>query len=251
MSWKKESILVLVKATPNWSTTARRYTICTAGIGQDGGWRRLYPVFWKTIKNNGIRVWDMISVETGKPSKDQRPESRKIRNETVKNLGCAISDREKRRRYLNEHTDLQLPNAAKERKTLSLIKPILFRFSVEKRKEEVDQATLYEGVFKKRPYHDIGLFYQFKCGEEGCDMCGEVGKFHGMECFDFGANHLYRRYNDESIAREKVRDMCFTRMKFDFDSWFAMGTHSAYPFLRWMIVGLLWMKKPTKDQKAK
>lgn len=245
MSWEKESILVLVKATPIWSTTSGRYTICTAGISEDGGWRRLYPVFWKTIKNNNIKVWDLISVETKKPTKDHRPESRKIKNETAKNLGCAIREREKRRKYLNELTDPQLPNATKEGKTLSIIKPVLFGFSIEKREKQVDQATLYEGVFKKRPYHDIGIYYNFKCGEKGCNMCRKVGKLHTMECFDFGANHLYRQYNNESVAREKVRDMCFKRMKFDFDCWFAMGTHSLYPFLRWMIVGLLWMKKAT------
>jgi len=243
VSWEKESVLILVKATPNWSTSSKRYAICTAGINEDGEWRRLYPVFWKTIKNNEIKIWDLISVETRKPSRDPRPESRKIKNDTVENLGRAISDREEKRKYLNGLTDLQLPNAAEERRTLAIIKPTLFSFSVEKREEEVDQATLYEGVFQKRPYHNIGLFYRFKCGEEGCDLCKVVGKFHTMECFDFGANHLYRRYDNEKEAREKVRDMCFAKMKFDFDCWFAMGTHSLYPFLRWMIIGLLWMKK--------
>lgn len=248
MAWDKESILVLVKATPNWSTTSKRYTICTAGINENGEWRRLYPVFWKTIKNNKIKSWDLINVETKKPTRDTRPESRKIRNDKVTNQGCEIKDREKRRRFLQEHTDKHLPSAAGERKTLSLIKPTLFTFSINKRKESVDQATLYKGIFKKRPYHDIGLFYKFKCGEEGCEMCSQIRKLHTMECFDFGANHLYRRYDDEAIASEKVRDMCFTKMKFDFDCWFAMGTHSAYPFLKWMIVGLLWMKKAMKKQ---
>jgi len=245
MSWKKESIIVLVKATPIWSASLGRYTICTAGIAEDGGWRRLYPFTWRTIKNNNIKLWDSISVETKKPSRDQRPESRKIKNDTVANLGCAISNREKRRKYLNGLTDSQIPNAAKEKKTLSVIKPILFEFSVEKREEKVDQATLYGGEFKKRPYHNIGIFYKFKCGEKGCGVCRKVGKFHIMECFDFGANHLYRRYDDENVAEEKVRDKCFTKMRFDYDCWFAMGTHSLYPFLRWMVIGLLWMKKAT------
>ena len=200
-------------------------------------------MFWKTIKKNNISTWDLLTVETKKTPKDARPESRKIRNESVVNTGCAIKDREKRRSFLSELTDNQLPNAAEERKTLSLIRPTLFSFSVEKREETIDQATLYSGVFKRRPYQEIGLFYEFKCGEKGCSMCSQVGKLHRMECFDFGANHLYRKYDDEIEAREKVRDMCFKRMKFDFNCWFAMGTHSAYPFLRWMIVGLLWMKK--------
>jgi hypothetical protein len=243
MAWKKESVIVLVKATPNWSTTSRRYTICTAGVNKDGEWRRLYPMFWQTIKNQDIKVWDEISFEASTPEKDSRPESRKIRNESVKNLGCAIEDREERRGFLTELTDSCIPDAAKERKTLALVKPILFGFTIDKREELVNQATLYGGIFKERPYDDVGIYYEFKCGEKGCSICREVGKFHKMECFDFGANHLYRRYEDEKEAREKVRDMCFVRMKTDFDCWFAMGTHSSYPFHSWMIVGLLWMKK--------
>lgn len=243
MAWAKESVLVLVKATPNWSSSLGQYTICTAGINEDREWRRLYPMTWRTIKNNDVKIWDLIEVETTEPDKDPRPESRKIRDNSVKNLGCAIREREKRRKYLNSMTEQHLPDAAKEKKTLTIIKPILFGFSVEKSEEKINQATLYGGVFKTRPYGDIGLYYTFKCGEKGCDVCHEVGKFHRMECFDFGANHLYRKYDDENVAKEKVRDRCFTKMKFESDCWFAMGTHSLYPFLKWMIVGLLWMKK--------
>jgi len=83
--WTKESILVLVKATPNWSSSLGQYTICTAGINNDGEWRRLYPMTWRTIKDNDIKVWDLIKVETADPDKDSRPESRKIKNDSVEN----------------------------------------------------------------------------------------------------------------------------------------------------------------------
>jgi hypothetical protein len=93
------------------------------------------------------------------------------------------------------------------------------------------------------PYGGILLDYQFKCGDKGCEMCSQVHKFHNMQCFDFGANELYRRYADEEIAKEKVREGLYVRMKTNCECWFAMGTHSQYPFLKWMVVGLLWMKK--------
>ena len=150
MAWEKESIMVLVKATPNWSTTSGRYTICTAGVNKNGEWRRLYPMFWQTIKSQGIKVWDEISFDSSEPEKDTRPESRKIRNESVKNLGCAIENREERRDFLRKLEDAYLPDATKKDKTLSLLKPILFGFSVGKRKETINQATLYGGIFKKK-----------------------------------------------------------------------------------------------------
>ncbi|MGA2310443.1 MAG: hypothetical protein ABSG57_12970 [Candidatus Bathyarchaeia archaeon] len=233
----------MVKATPNWSVHLKRYTVCTAGISENNEWRRLYPMEWSTIRDKGIKVWDKIKVSTSKPEKDPRPESRKIDNESVENCGCAIKDREERREFLNAYTDTLIPDATKTKKTLSIIKPILFGFSVEKENERGKQVTIDGDIFKVQPYGDISLTYQFKCGEKGCAICSRVHKFHHMECFDFGANELYRKYQDEKVAKEKVREGCYTRMKADNDCWFAMGTHSQYPFLKWMVVGLLWMKK--------
>lgn len=208
------------------------------------------PMSWKAIRTNNISVWDVIQVETTSPTGDPRPESRRIRNESIQNMGCAIKDREERRNYLRKLTDASLEEPMKAKRTMALIKPIILGFDIEKREEVIDQATLYGGVFRKRPYADVGLYYRFKCSDSGCRVCREVGKFHRMECFDWGAHVLYRRYDDKKKARGKTRDMCFTRMKFDFDTWFALGTHSRYPFLRWMVVGLLWMKKQPKVSKV-
>lgn len=198
---------------------------------------------WSTIRDKDIRVWDNIKVQTTKPDKDPRPESRKIDNKTVVNCGCTIEDREERREFLNAHTDPFLPNATSTKRTLSLIKPLLFGFEVEKEEEQGKQVTLNGDTFKVHPYSGISLTYQFKCGEKGCEICSRVHKFHFMQCFDFGANGLYRRYDNEKVAKEKVREGLYTRMKTNCECWFAMGTHSQYPFLKWMVVGLLWMKR--------
>jgi len=234
---------VLVKATPNWSNHLKRYTVCTAGINENDEWRRLYPMKWSTIRDRGIKVWDKIRVRTSKPERDPRPESRKIDNTSVENCGCAIKDREERRKFINAHTDAFIPDAIKTKRTLAIIKPILFGFSVNEAHERSEQVTLRGDTFKVQPYGDISLIYQFKCGEKGCAVCSRVHKFHFMECFDFGANQLYTKYADEKVAKEKVRDRCYTKMKAECDYWFAMGTHSQYPFLKWMVVGLLWMQK--------
>jgi hypothetical protein len=41
----------------------------------------------------------------------------------------------------------------------------------------------------------------------------------------------------------KVKQKCHYEMKYDNDTWFALGTHSRRPWKKWMIVGLIWMKK--------
>lgn len=40
-------------------------------------------------------------------------------------------------------------------------------------------------------------------------------------------------------------------MKYDNDTWFVLGTTRQRPWRRWMVVGLLWMKKKRADSKTK
>jgi len=41
-------------------------------------------------------------------------------------------------------------------------------------------------------------------------------------------------------------------MKYDNDTWFVLGTTRRRPWKKWMIVGLLWMKKKKRaDSKTK
>jgi hypothetical protein len=240
MSWERESIIVLVKAAPNWSTKYNEYQICTAGISQDGGWRRLYPFPEDVILQKNIRVWDVIEVEVKKTTHDPRPESRKINAETVRVID-RIESREDRRKFLVEITDSSLDVPLKEKRTLAIIKPQIEDFNIKKKVPESVQLTLNGKIFKINPYGDVGLYYKWSCSKP-CRYC--KGKYHVMRCFDWGANILYRKYRDEKEAETKTKHMCFYDMKYKYDTWFALGTHSQRPFTKWMIVGLLWMKKP-------
>lgn len=240
LSWVEENVLVLVKATPVYSKEYKKYLICTAGVTEDGEWRRFYPMPRDVIFGKKIKLWDTIKLKVTEPIRDPRPESRRVKASSIKNMGCSIRERGEKRKFLKEHTDRSLDVPNKEGRTMALIKPLIVDFEIEKRKEEVDQANLYGGIFKKRPYGDVGLYYHFKCGGL-CKVCGKHP--HKMECFDWGANVLYRRYSDEMEAREKTRDMCYRKMKVVFDTWFALGTHSRYPFSKWLHVGLLFMKR--------
>lgn len=240
MLWKTESILILVKAAPNWSTKYKQYEVCTAGISEDEGWRRLYPFPEDVMHVKDIHIWDIIEVETITPSQDPRPESRKIRPESIRKID-RVDDREERRNFLREIEEPSLDISLYERRTMTLIKPKIEAFNIKKRpKAKIIQLTLNGDPFRRNPYGDVGLYYKWMCSSP-CEVCKE--RSHNMECFDWGANVLYKRYKDEREARLKTKDMCYTRMKYDFDTWFALGTHSKRPWRTWMIVGLLWMKK--------
>ncbi|MHA1834624.1 MAG: hypothetical protein ACTSV7_11635 [Candidatus Baldrarchaeia archaeon] len=242
MSWEKESIIVLVKAAPNWSRKYKEYQICTAGISQDGGWRRLYPFPEDIILRKNIRVWDIIEIEVEKVTDDPRPESRKIKADTVRIID-RIEERKERRNFLTKISDSSLNVPIKEKRTLAVIKPQIEDFKIKKEVPEHVQLTLNGKIFKRNPYGDVGLYYKWSCSKP-CQYC--KGKYHVMRCFDWGANVLYRKYNDAKEAEIKTKQMCFYKMKYDYDTWFALGTHSRRPFTKWMIIGLLWMKKALK-----
>jgi len=242
LSWEKESITILVKAAPNWSKKYKKYEICTAGISQDGDWRRLYPFPEQNMVRRGIHVWDVIEVETSKPTDDIRPESRKIKAESIVKIGH-LENREERRDFLKKITEQSLETALKERRTLTLIRPNIESFKVVKRTPEPKQVTLEGKAFKPRPYGDVGLYYKWTCSKP-CQFCNE--RPHVMACFDWGANILYKKYPNEEEAKVKVKHKCFYEMKYDNETWFALGTHSLRPWKKWMIVGLLWMKKQPK-----
>jgi len=158
----------------------------------------------------------LIAVETAKPSDDPRPESRKIRAESIQKLSY-VDDRKERRDLLEKMTEQSLAIPMKERRTMMLVRPRIEAFNIKKKTAEIVQLTLNGNSFKRNPYGDIGLYYTWRC-PKSCQFCKETP--HHMECFDWGASVLYRRYPDETEAKTKTTNMCYYRMKFGVDPCF-------------------------------
>lgn len=234
----QERILVLAEASPNWSEKYGSYLICTAGINEDGEWRRLYPVRIEQVLGT-IHRWNWISVRTTKPDHDPRIESRKINPDEIKVDG--ILPKEEKRQLLEKLCDVSLENPVNQRRSLAIVKPEILDFVIRERKKTTIQLTLDGQVFKRQPFGDVGLYYKWRC-EEPCPVCATHP--HMMECFDWGANILYRRYlPNKETAKEKTTELCYTKMKDNYDTWFVLGTHSRRPYSVWMIVSLIWMSR--------
>ena len=80
---------MLAKACPEISQKYESL-ICVAGITDKGEWRRIYPIPWKTFwgtspKYFSKKQWIEYELVSEKPS-DHRPESRKIKPNTIKPL---------------------------------------------------------------------------------------------------------------------------------------------------------------------
>jgi len=251
LSWEKESILVLVKAAPNWSNKYKKFEICTAGVSETEGWRRLYPFPESVMLEKEIRIWDIIQAETRKPTDDPRIESRKIKNGSVEVVG-RVESRKEKRKIIKELSEPALEDALNEKRSLALIEPRIEGFRIERAEREPLQFTLNGKPFRKHPYGDVKLYYNWEC-PKACRYC--KGSPHTARCFDWGANWLFRKlmrkYKDEKKVRNLVRNKLHFEMKYDNDTWFVLGTTRQRPWKRWMIVGLLWMKRKKTDSKAK
>jgi hypothetical protein len=232
-----------VKAAPNWSTKYKKYEICTAGVtSEEQAWRRLYPFSEKVMLEKDVRVWDVIEVETMKATDDPRFESRKINAKSIK-IVDRIESHKDRREVIDRILEGSLETALEQKRSLALIEPFIDAFKITKGKREPLQVTMNGTPFRKNPYGDIRLVYIWRCRDR-CRYC--LGKSHTSRCFDWGANWLYRKMMktyDKKNAMTTVRNKLHYEMKYDNNTWFVMGTHRRRPWKRWMIVGLLWIKK--------
>ena len=133
----KEKVLITVKTYPVLSAKYAEL-VCTAGINQDGEWRRLYPIQFRQLANEKkYRKYQWIEAELGSadqgPKPDKRPESRKVVQDSIQLIGEPLStDRgdwvERRREFIDKveiHEDLvALTEKAKNNEiSLALFKP--------------------------------------------------------------------------------------------------------------------------------
>lgn len=80
----QEKMLITVKTYP---TLSKRYkeTVCTAGITEDGDWRRLYPIRFRYLdEEKKYKLYDHIEITVDETSSDGRPESRRPQTETIR-----------------------------------------------------------------------------------------------------------------------------------------------------------------------
>lgn len=247
----KERLLVLAKATPEIS---RKYEqlVCVAGITDKGEWRRVYPipwsVFWKTSgRNFKKKFWIEYELESEEPS-DHRPESRKIKFETIRPLREAsfseIEELLSKRLACIEDIDAEGPKV----QSLGVVMPEILDFTAISNKN-------YEDLMEKKSQLDLTgkpvikldipeQKYQYTFRDE------ESGRVHKCLCEDWELGELHRnclnylksgKYRDEAEMFAKVRKRMFDDMKKKGHVYFIVGSHFRFP--TYMIVGVVYPRK--------
>ena len=86
-----EKILIIVKTYP---TISRKYAelVCTAGVTENGDWRRLYPIrFRQLYEQQKYKKYQWVEAKLEKSAADNRPESYKKCGSSDMNLQSKVN----------------------------------------------------------------------------------------------------------------------------------------------------------------
>ena len=267
VGWKRERILVLVKAYPQPS---KKYgeSVCTAGITSSGNWIRLYPVEFRNLPiESKFKKWCWIEASVIKSS-DPRPESHKIDHDTIIQLNnIDASGHWKLRKEillplcigsLEELQELHDLNKT----SLGIIKPkhieelIIKRTSSEwgtGKQEALNRAINQPSFFTMRrvslkpiekvPYK---FSYKFTCNNSDCTG-------HTLQILDWEINQSFKKwkkdYGSEELALQMIRKKYFEEFTQRCDLHFIMGTlRSLDKFRVFSIIGLFYPPKEKYEQ---
>ncbi|WP_420434154.1 hypothetical protein [Hyphobacterium sp.] len=131
---QEDECFILVKAQPHRSSNYFE-TVCCAGIGRDGKWRRQYPVPFRILnQSQKFGRWQWIRYRYSTSPKDRRRESQKVVPESI-SLGEKLRQGE-RARFLNPLVRSSLSEADARGESLTIVRPVKFEFISTKKKEE-------------------------------------------------------------------------------------------------------------------
>lgn len=262
LDWVRETITVVAKTYPECS---KKYgcLVCTAGINEQGAWRRLYPIPWALFWGGkapklGYKKFDIISIPVRRASHDHRMESYTVNPFTIEEklkIEGHIKEWEDRRKIVEPYVDPNLEILRDSERSLGIIKPKIIHDFLQKDRqrlrdpdevltiEKIEQAQQLllpniepELLQKSRtpPESLPWIGYSFLCQGPNC-------KGHEMMCIDWEIQQLFRRYRNKGEAGfVKVRDKA---MMAERDLHFVVGTTWRFP--SWMIIGLFYPPKET------
>lgn len=247
---------MLVKAHPQPSGQYGE-TVCCAGIDDDTRELvRIYPVRYRQLPAEfRFNRFDLIEGELLRPKEDSRPESYKLREDSLSIVRRAnqVNAQSKVQLWL-PHVSASLTELEAEqkrtRKSLGIVNPdegsvqFICKRAREASAEERDaansireQQALFESSVDPLPEPEWLFYYRFTSD----------GKSHTMQLHDWEAQAAYfsyrRRYGDEALdyLREQYENK-IPRQELHL----LMGNHSARPW-QFMIIGLLRSRVPVSE----
>lgn len=204
LDFKHKEILILVKTYPNPSASYGE-TVCCAGIDLETfKWIRLYPIGYRDLEyEKRFKKYNIIRAGCAKASDDPRPESYRIKEDSISVLGHIDTKNggwERRKEIVLRLPTKSLCQLVREEEathiSLGLIKPVDVSFEIHphalsgspKRKTAYAQGSFFRKP--KDPIEEIPykFYYQFRCqSESDC-------KGHKLSILDWEIHEAYRKW---------------------------------------------------------
>lgn len=247
MGAKEDECFILVKAQPHRSS-AYFETVCCAGIGRDGRWRRQYPIPYRILfDNQKFARWDWIAYEYTKPKEDKRSESQKVIPESLV-VGNRIKDSE-RAPFLNPLIRESFADSDERQESLTLLRPRSLEIQwVEKSRSELESERAKHAelanqlpLFDKpaRPIEPCPIQFAARWHDSN-------GIAHRHERDDWETSTAFNRF-EKDYGREKALEIIRTKFEsqyFQSGLVLAFSTHSRRNATygmpnQWLLVGLI------------
>ncbi len=254
----KKKILITVKAYPNPSAKYGE-SVCAAGIDIDTKeWLRIYPIPYRDIPlSNRFKKYQIVEIEVTKHTKDPRPESYRLKIESIKIIDELSTKNDPR---WETRRSIVLPTVSKSmceiqrlydngmQKTLGVFKPKkIIDFSIiegeadwsNKKNATLDQLSFFNLQKNKLEKIPCTFKYSYICDEVNCPK-------HTQSTLDWEVSQSWRswrtRYPDPEVLKQKLREKYFEQMcSPQRETYFFVGSHSLFPVF--MILGVFWPKK--------
>jgi hypothetical protein len=235
-NWQETTALIIGRAYPEPS---RRHieTVCTGAITEDGTLFRLYPVSLRYLnENQQYKLWTWVSFEARKSEDDNRRESYKVREESIRVLRevSGASERYSLIKRAISHSREALEVEYKERWTSMGIIPIRIAdvsLTVKQEHEQQLQTRLDVEILPLDGF-PIDLRVTYFC-RENPECPGHESTIIAWEYAE-AFRKFKKQYGGEVAAAETLKSAFSKRfIETDKDVFALVGTHSRYP--TWMI----------------
>ncbi len=247
---QKDKCLILIKANPHLSSNYFE-TVCCAGVGEDGLWRRQYPVSFRILDDaQKFGRWSWIEYEFISPRDDDRKESQKVQDNSITVLGKA--KQQTRESALQRLTYQSFRKPEENQDSLTLIRPTSSEFywtertldelnkASEKHASIANQMSLFSKDAKPLPQ------CPYKFHMRWIDEDGRVGNY---VCDDWETSATFfnrrRSMRSEDLALESMSDT-FNHEYPQKGMVLAFSTHSRRNW-QWLLVGIIRSDLPKSD----
>lgn len=236
-----DECVILVKALPHRSSNYYE-TVCCAGVGRDGKWRRQYPVPYRVLTDDQkFGRWEWIEYEFTPPSGDGRWESQKVVPDSIKVTGTLREAQ--RARFLDPIVRASSRDADSRGESLALVRPrdVVLSWRRKPDDEIADEARKHSALVAQQSFLQPSVRPMTPCPYEfALRWTDEDGAVHNNTCDDWEtatAFYVRRRSLGELQALQSLKQT-YEDDYMDAGMALAIGTHSRRN-QQWLLVGII------------